>query len=385
MTDSSRRRLVVLTVLFIAVVLGLAIYFVVVGGGEGVTAADMIQVNLWMAAFTVVGAFITFRVPRNVIGWLSLAFAATWAVSSIAEGLPGYYEQNPAPWVPLVFALVFPFWPLGVALIGFLILRFPDGRLPSRAARLVARVLWTTTAFLMITGLIGPEYPVDYAVRWENPFAVEYPIEIARAAVLVVVACLLAAAVVLIARFRASSGIERMQLKWLAAAGSVAAVGYLVFLVVSVTSGIDPVVHPQTLFALIPVAIGFSVLRHRLYDIDRIISRTITYGLVVTLLGALLFGLVVSLRSLIPGEGAIPVAASTLVVAFAFLPLARRVQRIVDRRFNRSRYDAAQVLDRLVSDLQGSVAIDEIKDRTQTLVTEAFHPSSVGIWVADER
>jgi hypothetical protein len=383
MADSSRRRPVVLTTLFIAVVWGLSIYLVAVGNSEEFTAAGIIQFNLWMTSFTVVGAFITLRVPGNVIGWLCLAFAATWGVSSLAEGLPGYYEQGPATWVPDVFALVFPFWALGVALIGFLMLYFPDGRLPTPMASLVARILWAVTAFLMITGLIAPEYPDDSAVPWVNPFAVEYPIAVARSALLVVVACLLAAALVVISRFRRSTGVERMQLKWLAAAGSVAAVGFLVFLVVGVTTGFQPI-HPQILFALIPVAIGFAVLRHRLYDIDRIISRTVTYGVVVTLLGTVFFGLVVSLRSLIPGEGAIPVAASTLVVAFAFLPLARSVQRMVDRRFNRSRYDAALVLDRLVADLQGSVEIDEIKDRTQSLVAEAFHPSSLGIWVADE-
>jgi hypothetical protein len=134
----------------------------------------------------------------------------------------------------------------------------------------------------------------------------------------------------------------------------------------------------------VPTAITVAILRYRLFEVDRLASRTVTYGTVVALLALCYAGLVVALRALVPVEGDLPVALSTLVVALAFLPLVRRVQRVVDRRFFRSRYDAGVVVARVAEELRGSLDLAEVTDRTETVVTEVFAPETVSIWVATD-
>jgi len=126
-----------------------------------------------------------------------------------------------------------------------------------------------------------------------------------------------------------------------------------------------------------------AVLRYRLYDIDRLVGRTISYAAVLVLLGGLYAGLVVALGSLLPIEGDLPVAVSTLVVASLFLPLVRRVQRVVDRRFFRSRYDAGVVVARVADELRGSLDLAEVTGRVGSVVDEVFAPETVGVWVAE--
>ena len=130
-----------------------------------------------------------------------------------------------------------------------------------------------------------------------------------------------------------------------------------------------------------PAGIVLAVTRYKLYEIDRIVSRTVTYVVVIGLLVAAYFGLVLGLRSVLPVEGPLPVALSTLAVAFASFPLARRVQAFVDRRFFRSRYDAAEVVASFASELRGTIETAAVVDRAEHVVDEVFSPQSVGVWV----
>jgi hypothetical protein len=134
----------------------------------------------------------------------------------------------------------------------------------------------------------------------------------------------------------------------------------------------------------IPLAMLVAVTRYRLYDLDRVVSRTIAYLLTVAVLGLTYVGLVVTMRGLLPVQGDLPVAISTLAVAVAFLPVAQRVQAAVDRRFFRSRYDAAQVVSRLADDLRGSLDLREVVERAEEVVEEVLSPETVGVWLAEE-
>jgi hypothetical protein len=135
-------------------------------------------------------------------------------------------------------------------------------------------------------------------------------------------------------------------------------------------------------FWALPMAIVAAILRYRLYDIDRLVSRTVTYVAVVAMLGVGYAGLVVLLRGLLPLQGDLPVAMSTLVVASLFLPLVRRVQRLVDRRFFRSRYDTSAVVSSFASELRHSLDVDRLTDRTAEVVRATFEPEEVGVWLA---
>jgi hypothetical protein len=181
-----------------------------------------------------------------------------------------------------------------------------------------------------------------------------------------------------IARFRRAGFVERQQIKWLLAATCVFAVAYML----GATSEDEWVWWVVSLaMAAIPLAILLAVLRYRLYEIDRIISRTVGYVLVIALLGAVYVAGAAALSSFLPDESPLAVAGSTLAVAAAFNPIRRRVQDWVDRRFNRSRYDARQVMDRFAGSLQGGVDSEEVVDGWVGVVSETMEPSSVGVWV----
>ncbi len=221
----------------------------------------------------------------------------------------------------LIAALAYPLWVPGVGLIGFLLLLFPDGHLPSPRWRPVAWLLGGTIAILGLTELFLPGVFLDW--EYVNPLGIEALEPFREGApgvtlVLILVLCILASAVSVVVRYRRAVGIERLQLKWMMAAGLVAAIAYALLFF---WDGF----YIQLVWTVIPVAIGLSMHRHRLYDIDRLISRTVAYTLVVGLLAIVYAGSVFLLRERLPGQGNIAVAASTLAVAALFNPLRRRV------------------------------------------------------------
>jgi hypothetical protein len=185
----------------------------------------------------------------------------------------------------------------------------------------------------------------------------------------------------LVIRWRNSAGLQRQQIKWLAmgAALAVAALAVTGFN----TSELWEVVLAASAFATVPVAIVAAILRYRLYEIDRIISRTVSYTIVVAALGALFALIAVVLPNWLPGVGDSPVlvAASTLAVAGLFNPVRRRVQRWVERRFNRARYDAQRVMDDFVANLRGEHDALDIVTGWTGVVAETMQPAVVGVWV----
>jgi hypothetical protein len=198
----------------------------------------------------------------------------------------------------------------------------------------------------------------------------------------IVLAGLVVAAGSLIVRFRRARGVERQQLRWLAAGAALAAVALLVA-VGAAALGNDRLVLAPTgvCMALLPLAVGAAILRYRLYDLDRIISRTLAYGLLTLLLGGGYAVVVLGLGELLGRDSSLVVAAATLAVAAGFQPARRRVQAAVDRRFNRRRYDAAQTIQAFSARLRQHVDLDTLSAELLRMVEETMQPTQVSLWL----
>ena len=339
----------------------------------------MLGTALWVFAFSIVGLLISIQRPGNPIAWTCLWFGTVWTSWVFTGGLLTYQEAHPGtvPHPDLIAALAYPLWVPGVGLIAVLLLIFPSGRLLSPRWRPVAWVLGITMGALVLIGWFGPGPIQDHeellnplGISWVQPFADEAP---GFVIVLSLMGCLLAAAVSVVMRFRRSEGTERLQMKWLVAAGVVSAIGYPLLFIREF-----PV---QILWASIPIAIGFSMHRHRLYDIDRLVSRTVVYAIVVGVLALVYAGAATLLGAVLPLKGEVPVAAATLASVALFTPLRRRVQERVDRRFNRSRYDAVRVTARLLEALRSQTDARVVLGHAVSAVAETMQPTAIGAWL----
>ena len=352
-------------------------------------------VNILFYAFPVVGLLVALRRPSNRIAWLCLGIGAVWVAEGLVLAVIAYEAARPGlvPRPDLVLAVGLPLWVPGILLMGtFLLLLFPDGRLPSVRWRPIAWLSASTIVVLYLVFLVEPRTYADYGFpHLENPLAMEglHASAVVGALVALLPACILAAAVALLRRFRRARGIERLQLKWLVAAGGLVAGLYMVVIVVDIVvrivggaSWIGQIGTPVVmLFTLIPVAIGVAVLRYRLYEIDRLLSRTVSYALVVAVLVVVYAGGVLLVRGLFPLQSELAVAASTLAVAALFNPLRRRVQRRVDRRFNRSRYDAEREVERFVHRLRGELDLDTLGAELMQIAGRTMAPAGVSLWL----
>jgi hypothetical protein len=361
-----------------------------------------------MLSFPVVGALIASRQPRNAIGWIMLGVGLTWALDAVLIIYAEYaLTINPGslPRPDLALALAAPDWVLFIGLQGtFLILLFPDGRLPSPRWR---RWAWLCALAMIVsyTGiLIGPgSFPEVGYPNVRNPLGIE-ALRPAVGALFGVIALIpisiVGCAVGLIRRYRRSRGQDRLQLKWLAAGAGATAALYLVAMVPSLAlgsawEGSDSPVWLLILqniavysFVLIPVAIGIAILKHRLYDIDLIINRTLVYGALTAALTAAYLLTVTALQGLfrpIAGQSDLAVAGSTLVVAALFRPGRARIQSFIDRSFYRRKYDAARTLERFSARLRDEVDLDALTAELVELVGDVMQPMHVSLWLRETR
>jgi hypothetical protein len=352
---------------------------------------------VWVTApFGVLGLVLAWRRPANPIGWIMLAGAFFLALSEDAS----YYTVADYGLrhgdLPLGGVALFaqPGWAPGIVLLGLLILVFPDGRLPSSRWRWLmwayaaVAALWIAGTVVITAGaLIDHRTQVDSggnllllsgsnpAAGWWNLLQVMFfPL---------LAACWLASLATQALSYRRSSGERRQQLKWLLAGTAAILVGTPVFVVLTIL-GSPSWVRILVLAGLIalPVSIGVAVLKYRLFDIDRIISRTLAYAIVTGLLVGVYAGLVLLATEVFKFHSTVAVAAATLAAAALFNPIRRQVQRRVDRWFNRARYDADQMVAGFAARLKDTVDLESVRDDLASVVHRALEPAHVSVWIS---
>ncbi len=344
-----------------------------------------------------VGAAIRWQVPDNRIGSILIVGALTimsifvaWpltVVLSDATGLAGLIAGLAAWWgnvilVPGLF-LLFP----------MLTILFPDGHLPGHGWRGPFAAIVAVLAAGVVLQSIAP-WTLSYQQPIPNPLAVPgIPTWLSAAggglAALALFAGLALGLAGLIVRFRRSTGVERAQIKWLVAAIALMAVVFPISFATDV--GPDDLIDVASVLVgtLMPLAIGVAILRYRLYDIDRLVSRTVSWAIVTGVLVAIFGGLVIGLQAVLTdvtqGE-TLAVAASTLIAFALFQPLRRRVQRTVDRRFDRARYDGRHTVEAFAREIQNDVDLPRLRDTLTTTARDAVHPAMAAVWLrrADE-
>src|SRR5215212_7898527 len=347
-------------------------------------------------AFPIVGALIASKHPKNPVGWICLVIGLFWTLIFLGDSIPGS-----GPYPVTMAALTQATWIPPVGLLGiYLILLFPDGKLPSRRWRSLA---WLSGVVMVLASLIitfSPG-PLEGHPGVRNPFGLEgSPPWVATAGIFILLLlplCMLAAASSVVLRYRRSGGEEREQIKWIAFAASVVGLLYLIIMLSSLTfsgpwGGAGTPLWLGLLqqaslvsFTAVPIAVGFAVLKYRLYDIDLIINRALVYGPLTVLLAATYFGGVVGLQYVLRAptgqESTLAVVASTLAIAALFNPLRSRIQDLVDRRFYRSKYDARRTLEAFSATLRDETNLDALSVDLVEVVRETMQPAHVSLWL----
>jgi hypothetical protein len=351
--------------------------------------ASTIPYLLAIVVAATVGAVLADRLPRHPVGWLLLGVGLSVAGSGVADGYARYGlvarpgELPAARWV----AIYSPATTLiGLALVGYVLLLTPTGSLPSPGWRWWARLAALGPVAFVAALTVGPGLVIPPYDTVIDPVALPALAGAVLAAIVagffLTVAGLVVGAGSLVARFRRARGVERQQLRWLALAAALTGVGAAV---VGVGMAMDatavPLFAAGICLALLPLATGAAILRYRLYDLDRIISRTLAWGLLTLLLAVGYAAVVLGLGRLLPQGSSLAVAGATLAVAAAFQPARRRIQQVVDRRFNRRRHDAAKLIEAFGARLRDQVDLDTLTAEVLAVVDQTMAPTRTSLWL----
>jgi hypothetical protein len=356
-----------------------------------------VNLALYLAftAFMVVGAVIAGQRPGNAVGWLFSAVGLLSITGVLAMQYAGYaYITRPGSLPGAVVAAWYQQWwtPMLILVFVFILLLFPTGRLLTARWRPVAVAVAAATAGMVVLNALQPTLTLpDTGYTVGNPIGLAAAQDLQDGAVGAVLAGLLlictgAAILSVVLRFRRSQGVERQQLKWFS---------YAAVLTVLLELALDNIPALRFLavlavlfglvIALIPTAAGIAILRYRLYDIDRIINRTLVYGLLTALLAGVYAGVVLVLGQVFGGVGRDPpswvVAGATLAVAALFQPARRRIQAMVDRRFNRRKYNTAQTIQAFSTRLRDQVDLDTLSTELLAVVDQTMEPTRVSLWL----
>jgi hypothetical protein len=336
------------------------------------------------------GGLLAARRPANPYGWLWAAYGLGWAVVGFTNAYAIYVSANGAgmPWWAGSIAWMgnVVFVPL-IGLTALILLLFPDGRPPSPRWRWVTRAIGVT---VVVTTGAGALLPADEGDPIGNPLAVQGSIEalaetIVNVGITALFLAILLSAVSLLLRFRRARGLQRQQLKWLAYGGGFLAAYILLDMISQVPPGLVDALIEALTFGALYVGVGMAVLRYRLYDIDRLINRTLVYGLLTALLAGVYAGAVLVLGQVFGGVRGDPpswaVAGATLAVAALFRPARRRIQAVVDRRFNRGKYDAAKTVEAFSRRLRDELDLDALSAELLAVVDQTMQPSAVSLWL----
>jgi hypothetical protein len=356
---------------------------------------------LAFASFLVVGVLLASRRPENPIGWMFCLiglpsvwefFATEYAFYALVTqpgALPGgvWIAWSRLWTATLIWALMF-----------FVLLLFPNGRLPSPRWRPFA---WGAAATFVLLGVLFAFKPGQLAdVHVPNPMGIEWAAGIMKVSesilVFVVLGIMLAVVASVIGRFRRARGAERLQLKWLTyAVGFWAISGVVGLFNFQVLHNRDIEFFASTLglvaTAAIPIAVGVAILRYRLYEIDLLINRTLVYGSLTAMLALVYFGGVTATQAILQtltGQAELPqlaIVVSTLVIAALFNPLRRRIQSFIDRSFYRGKYDAVKTLEAFSAKLRNEPDLDALNDDVTSVVSETVQPAHVSLWLRPMR
>jgi hypothetical protein len=334
-----------------------------------------------------IGALLGGRRPAHPVGWLLLGLGLLVVGNVIVSGYVNYgllVRPGALPAAAYLAVVSNSIQVLWVTCVSFILLLTPTGKLPSPRWRWGARVAATAPALLVLLAAVDPQPLLPEHPEVGNPLAVAVPAGLLLAAVaaLLVLVTLVAAAGSLVVRFRRARGVERQQLRWLAVGAALAAVALLVAVAAGAMAKEGVVLAAVgTCVALLPLATGAAILRYRLYDLDRIISRTLAYGLLTVLLGGGYAGVVLGLGQLLGRDSSLVVAMATLLVAAVFQPARRRIQAVVDRRFNRRRYDAARTIEQFSSRLHQQIDLSTLTAELLAVADRTVEPKMVSLWL----
>jgi MFS family permease len=357
-------------------------------GGNLSQSVHIIIIGIAFGLYSTIGALIVRQRPRNTIGWILCAIGIGTAITDFSGAYTAYGMVNghlPLPGTEIFNWLGNTVWPINwVLFLVFLPLLFPDGRLLTRRWGIVG---WLAAVLALLSilagwlslanmGLFGTGISSDFWSSLSSKFN------------LLVLPLTIAALVSLVLRFIRAKERERQQIKWLTYGTAIMAMliigGFLVF-----NDPNSPIVGLIFSFAimLLPLSIGISILRNQLYDIDRLINRTFVYGILTILLTLVYFGLVFGLQALARlftgqvSQSPVAIVISTLVIAALFQPLRHRIQRIIDRRFYRSKYNAATIIANFSSTLREEVDLETLSEHLVVVVQETMQPAHVSLWL----
>jgi hypothetical protein len=336
------------------------------------------------------GGLIAARRPSNSYGWLWSLYGLGWAVVGFTNAYVTYVSASGAGMPRWASSIAWvgnlAFVPL-LGLTALILLLFPDGQPPSRRWGWVA---WVIEAVVVVTLAAAVLLPADEEDPVGNPLAVQGSLEavaeaVADVGITALFLAILLSAVSLLLRFRRARGLQRQQLKWFAYGGGFLAAYIVLDMVSQPPSGLVDALFETLTFGALYVGVGMAVLRYRLYDIDRLINRTLVYGLLTALLGGIYAGLVLVLGQLFGRIGGEPpswvVAGATLAVAALFQPARRRIQAVVDRRFNRRKYNAARTIEAFSTRLRDEIDLDTLSAELLAVVDQTMQPTSTSLWL----
>jgi hypothetical protein len=387
-----------------ALILGVAVVALAVAGLVLTALAHQFSASvsavLIASTFAAAGVVVARQQPRNVIGWLFLTAASTLIVAIDSAGyliLRYRLGHHGLPFGPAAVLLGL-LWSVASELLPLAILLFPDGRLPSARWRpvlygyLALAACWPVSLAVVAVGAISGHHIAidsDGSLRAaDSPSGSSTWLGSVEAVVVPLLAVFaLLALGSQIARYRQARGEHRQQLKWLLGGAIVSIVG---FGVVTVPGTLAPNsrwgnglinIASSLLILALPICMGVAILRYRLYDIDRLISRTLSYLIITGLLVGVFVGIVVLATDVLPFSSPVGVAASTLAAAALFNPLRLRVQRLIDRRFNRARYDAEAIVTAFTLRLRDAVDLDTVRHELLAAVDGAVQPAHASVWI----
>jgi len=376
-----------LALLAVALLVG-GFVFALASDANDVSRSDPFAAAIGLA-FSIVGALVASRQPRNAIGWIFLGVGLSTGLSGVAHNFVDYHladgpdqgwfvgaaaAYSDVGWIPFVLV------PATV-----LLLLFPDGQLVSRRWRFVARCAIAGIILGLLTG--GATEPLQDYPTVNNPFAIDSSVlgPLTGLGFLLMIVGIAGSAASLVVRYRHAGHPEREQIKWLATAGAVVAVTFPLMIALYEVLP-DRVADIGIMLSVLglPAAAGVAILRYRLYDIDVVINRTLVYGaltatLALTYLGSVLV-LQLALSGITEGSG-LAVAASTLAVAALFRPARARIQEGVDHRFFRRKYHAQQTLEAFAGRLRDEVDLRKLNSELSSVVRETLQPAHVSLWL----